>query len=71
MQKEGWISIQNRGERIGLIASPVARRLGHLEDSGIIAGYVVLIDEVALGYGISVFVSVKLIKQVDVGAGFL
>ena len=30
-----------------------------------ITGYAALIDEVALGYGFSVFVSVKLDKQVD------
>ena len=65
LQKEGRISVQDLSDRIGLSPSPVARRLRQLEDSGIITGYAALIDEVALGYGISVFVSVQLDKQVD------
>jgi Lrp/AsnC family leucine-responsive transcriptional regulator len=36
-----------------------------LEEAGIITGYAAQIDEVALGYGFSVFVSVKLDKQID------
>ena len=36
-----------------------------LEEASIITGYAALIDEVALGFGFSVFVSVKLDKQVD------
>ena len=65
LQKEGRISVQDLSDRIGLSPSPVARRLRQLEDSGIITGYAALIDEAALGYGISVFISVRLDKQVD------
>lgn len=65
VQKSGRISVQDLSDRVGLSASPVARRLRHLEETGIIAGYAALIDEVALGFGISVFVSVQLDKQVD------
>ena len=65
LQKEGRISVQDLSDRIGLSPSPVARRLRQMEDSGIITGYAALIDEAALGYGISVFVSVQLDKQVD------
>ncbi len=36
-----------------------------LEEAGIITGYAAQIDEVALGYGFSVFISVKLDKQID------
>ncbi|WP_029065888.1 Lrp/AsnC family transcriptional regulator [Labrenzia sp. DG1229] len=66
MRTDGRISLQELSERIGLSATPVARRLRHLEDVGIITGYCALIDEVVLGYEVSVFVSVQLDKQVDV-----
>jgi Lrp/AsnC family transcriptional regulator, leucine-responsive regulatory protein len=65
LQKEGRISIQDLSDRVGLSPSPVARRLRNLEESGIITGYAALIDEAALGFGIAVFVSVQLDKQVD------
>ena len=43
----------------------MSRRLRRLEDAGVITGYSALIDEAALGFGVSVFVSVKLDRQVD------
>ncbi len=65
LRRDGRISIQDLSERIGLSATPVARRLRQLEDQGIITGYCALIDEMKLGYEVSVFVSVQLDKQVD------
>lgn len=52
-------------EAVGLSPTPIARRVRRLEDEGVIKGYAALIDEAALGFGVSVFVSVKLDKQVD------
>ncbi|MET1412362.1 Lrp/AsnC family transcriptional regulator [Roseibium sp. HPY-6] len=66
LQQDGRISLQELSERVGLSATPVARRLRHLEEKQIITGYCALIDEVALGFEVSVFVSVQLDKQVDV-----
>jgi Lrp/AsnC family leucine-responsive transcriptional regulator len=43
----------------------VARRVRKLEEEGIITGYAALIDEERMGFGVSVFVSVKLDRQVD------
>lgn len=65
LRRDGRISIQDLSERIGLSATPVGRRLRQLEDQGIITGYCALIDEMKLGYEVSVFVSVQLDKQVD------
>ena len=65
LQKNGRATINEISEAVGLSPSPVARRVRILEDAGVITGYAALIDEVALGYGFSVFVSVKLDKQVD------
>jgi Lrp/AsnC family leucine-responsive transcriptional regulator len=65
LQKDGRASIQDISESVGLSPSPVARRLKMMEKSGILTGYTALIDEAALGYGFSVFLSIKLDKQVD------
>lgn len=65
LKTQGRIGLTDLAALVGLSASPVARRLQRLEDRGIIMGYAALIDEVALGFGISVFVSVKLERQVD------
>ena len=59
------MSVQDLSDRIGLSTTPTSRRIRRLEDMGIIRGYASLIDEDALGFGVSVFVSVQLDKQVD------
>jgi Lrp/AsnC family leucine-responsive transcriptional regulator len=65
LQKDGRATMNDIGEAVGLSPSPVARRVRLLEEAGVITGYAAMIDEVALGYGFSVFVSVKLDRQVD------
>lgn len=59
------MSMQDLSELVGLSPSPCARRVRILEDAGIIKGYAAVIDEGRLGFGVSVFVSVKLDRQVD------
>ncbi|SOH94810.1 Lrp/AsnC family transcriptional regulator, leucine-responsive regulatory protein [Monaibacterium marinum] len=65
LSRDGRISAADLAQRVGLSATPVIRRLRRLEDSGVVSGYTALIDETALGYSMSVFVSVKLDRQVD------
>ncbi len=65
LHRDGRLSVQALAEKIGLSATPTARRLKRLEDSGIIKGYLALIDEPALGFDVTVFVSVQLDRQVD------
>lgn len=65
LERNGRATMNEIGEAIGLSPSPVTRRVRLLEESGVITGYTAQIDEVALGYGFSVFVSVKLDRQVD------
>jgi Lrp/AsnC family leucine-responsive transcriptional regulator len=65
LQANGRISIQELSQRVGLSPSPCARRIRMLEDAGIIAGYHAMIDEAKAGFSFSVFVSVKLDRQVD------
>ena len=59
------MSVQDVSTAVGLSPTPVARRIRALEDRGIITGYRALVDETALGYGVSVFVSVRLDRQID------
>lgn len=65
LQQDGRMSVQDLSEAVGLSPTPVSRRIRHLEESGVISGYCALIDEAALGYGVTVFVSVRLDKQID------
>lgn len=65
LRQDGRISIQNLSDQIALSPTPTARRLRRLEESGVITGYSALIDEAALGFGVTVFTSIKLDRQVD------
>ncbi len=65
LRVDGRISAAELAQRVGLSVTPVIRRLRQLENNRVITGYVALIDEVALGYAMSVFVSVKLDKQIE------
>ena len=66
LRVDGRMSAADLSQRVGLSATPVIRRLRQLEESGVITGYAALIDEVALGFALSIFVSGKLDRQVDV-----
>lgn len=65
LQRDGRMTVQQLSDEVGLSPSPCARRVRMLEKQGIIRGYAALIDEGRLGFGVSVFVSVKLDRQVD------
>ncbi len=51
--------------KVGLSPSPCLRRVGNLEQSGVIRGYATLLDAEAVGLPVSIFVSVTLEKQVE------
>lgn len=65
VQSNGRLSVQDLSEQVGLSASACARRMRILEESGVIKGDAALLDEDKMGFGFSVFVSVKLDRQVD------
>lgn len=65
LQANGRLTIQDLSSRAGLSPSPCSRRVRLLEEKGVITGYSALIDERKVGFGVSVFVSVKLDKQID------
>ncbi len=65
LQNDARISHQELSERVGLSPSPCARRIRKLESDGYITGYSARVDESRLGFAFSVFVSVRLDRQVD------
>ena len=64
LQRDARQSVQALSDRVGLSPTPCARRIRLLEEAGVITGYGARIDEAKLGFGFSVFVSVKLTRQV-------
>lgn len=65
LQANARVSLQELSQRVGLSPSPCARRIRLLEEGGVISGYHAAINEPKVGRGFSVFVSVKLDRQVD------
>ena len=65
LQRDGRLSQLELADEIGLPPTPCARRVKKLEAEGYIRSYTALIDEEMLGFGFSIFVSVRLDKQVD------
>ncbi len=65
LRADGRMTVLDLSDRVGLSPTPVSRRVRRLEEAGVITGYAALLDETALGFGVSVFVSVKLDKQID------
>ena len=63
LQSNSRLSVQELAERVGLSASPCARRIRILEEAGVIQGYAAIIDQTKVGLPISVFVSIKLERQ--------
>jgi Lrp/AsnC family transcriptional regulator, leucine-responsive regulatory protein len=65
LQDNARLTNVDLSERVNLSPSPCLRRVRNLEESGVIKGYVTLVDQNALGLPVSVFVSVSLEKQVE------
>lgn len=65
LQINGRATCEAIGERIGLSASAVLRRIKRLEDAGVIDRYVALLRPEALGLGLVAYVNVRLEKQAE------
>ena len=63
LQQDAGLSVAEVADRVGLSASPCARRIRILEEAGVITGYAAIIDQTKVGLPISVFVSIKLERQ--------
>lgn len=56
---------QELAEAIGLSPSPCLRRTRRLEESGLIEGYVALVDPARMGLGVTAFLRIRLSSQDD------
>ena len=63
LQSDCHLPMQELAGKVGLSASPCARRVRLLEEAGVIKGYVAVIDQRKVGLPISVFASVRLERQ--------
>jgi Lrp/AsnC family leucine-responsive transcriptional regulator len=63
LQENARITTQELAERVGLSATPCARRVRRMEEDGLIDRYVTLLNPRRLGAGLSVFVNVRLNTQ--------
>ncbi|MDO6728257.1 Lrp/AsnC family transcriptional regulator [Cognatishimia sp. 1_MG-2023] len=65
LQRDARQSHQQVGDTVGLSPSPCSRRIRLMEQNGIIEGYTAKVDSRRIGFGLNVFVSVKLDTQID------
>lgn len=65
VQRDGRASVVALAERIGLSATPCARRLRRLEEAGVIARYAAVLDAGRLGLGLTAFVQVSLASRAE------
>lgn len=69
LQANARIANIELADKVGLSASPCARRVSRLEASGVIARYATVINQKAVGLPVSVFVNVTLERQVEGALG--
>lgn len=60
LQAEPDINIADIGDKVGLSHTPCWRRIKKMEESGVIAGKVCLVDPEKTGFDVSIFVFVRL-----------
>jgi len=65
VQRDARLTTAELAERVGLSASPCARRLRRLEDDGYISGYRAQLNRQRLNLGITIFVQVRLNQHQD------
>jgi Lrp/AsnC family leucine-responsive transcriptional regulator len=63
LQDDGRMSLAALADKVGLSPSPCLRRVRLMEKAGIIARYVAVLNQRAVGLPVSVFVSIKLESQ--------
>jgi Lrp/AsnC family transcriptional regulator, leucine-responsive regulatory protein len=60
LSRDGTLSAGELGRRHGLSQPAAWRRLKRLQEAGILAGQRVEVDQAALGFGVTVFLGIKL-----------
>ena len=59
LQEDASLSVAEIGQRVGLSSTPCWKRIQRLEAEGVIQKRVALVDQVKIGLGITVFVSIE------------
>lgn len=62
LQANGRATYDELAQAVGLSASAALRRVKRLEDAGVIAGYVALVDPGRVGFPLTAYISVRLAK---------
>ena len=62
LQANGRATYDELAQAVGLSASAVLRRVKRLEEAGVIAGYVALVDPGRVGLPLTAYISVRLAK---------
>lgn len=65
LQADGRRTYDALAEQVGLSASAVLRRVKRLEEQGVIAGYVALVDAPRVGLGLTAYINVRLEKHTE------
>jgi Lrp/AsnC family leucine-responsive transcriptional regulator len=65
IQENAKLTNLELASRVHLSPSPCLARVRRLENSGVIGRYVTLLDAASLGLGVSVFIQIRLEKQVE------
>ena len=63
LQADGRTTMQDLADQVGMSISPCHRRVKLLEQRGVITRYMALVDQKSLGLHVSVFISIKLVRQ--------
>ena len=63
LQRDGRQRLADLSEPVGLSATPLARRIARLEESGVITGYSARVDQEKLGLPLNAFIFVELEHQ--------
>lgn len=63
LQRDGRQKLADLSEKVGLSATPCARRVARLEADGVITGYAARVDQEKLGVPLNVFIFVELDTQ--------
>lgn len=68
LQDDGRMSVVDLAERVHLSPTACHKRIRHLEENGVIAGYSAIVAPKALGYQLEAFVAVSIERQVKTAA---
>ncbi len=63
LQIDSRITMHQLAEKVGLSISPCHRRVKLLEERRVITRYMALVDQKSIGLPVSVFISIKLVRQ--------